>query len=189
MSSDPFATPAGDPPQFGQPPAQYGGQPGYGSPTYAQPTYAQPTYPQPPAQQLRYGPQPGYGQPAYGQPYGGGYGAPARNGMGVTALVLGIVSIFLCWTVAVGIIGGLLALIFGILGRKRAGRGEATNGGLALAGAITGVFGIIFGGGLLAVYIYFGGSLSQLGRCDRAANGDQQQIQLCNDQFQNRVNT
>src|SRR5665213_3215703 len=58
------------------------------------------------------------------------YGTPAtgvRNGLGTTALVLGVIAVVLSWTVVGGIILGVLAVVFGIVGRGRAKRGEATN--------------------------------------------------------------
>jgi len=104
----------------------------------------------------------GYGYP--GQPYypaspspggGPGYGWPGMpmgpsNGMGTTGLVLGIVSAvgFCLWPVA--IIVGILAVIFGGIGRGKARRGEATNGGQALAGIICGAAGIALG---LAMFV------------------------------------
>ena len=72
---------------------------------------------------------------------GPGYPAPAqaqRNGFGVAALVLGILAAVLFWTIFAGLVLGLLAVVFGILGYRRKSRGEATNGGMALAGAILG---------------------------------------------------
>ncbi|HZD64933.1 MAG TPA: DUF4190 domain-containing protein [Acidimicrobiales bacterium] len=65
-----------------------------------------------------------------------------RNGMGIAALVLGILSLVGIVTIAVGAIFGILALVFGVVGWSRARRGQATNGGLALAGAITGGVGL-----------------------------------------------
>ncbi|MEU3093657.1 DUF4190 domain-containing protein [Streptomyces sp. NPDC006967] len=101
----------------------------------------------------------GPGRMAYGYPGGGGYGgAPAQgypgwagtapmpsNGLGVTGLVLGIISaaVFCVWPVA--ILLGVLAVIFGGIGRGKALRGEATNGGQALAGIICGSVGIALG--------------------------------------------
>ncbi|MFF2504758.1 hypothetical protein ACFVTY_15485 [Streptomyces sp. NPDC058067] len=95
----------------------------------------------------------GYGRHAAtgpgGMPYGGpGYGWPgmpvaARNGMGVAALTLGIISAvgFVLWPIA--IVVGILAIIFGGIGRARATKGGATNGGQALAGLICGIGGLI----------------------------------------------
>ncbi|GGT39908.1 hypothetical protein GCM10010271_49900 [Streptomyces kurssanovii] len=130
-----------------------------GGPAPAQPVAgaygypAAPSLPQPPAA--------GFGAPdPYGAGYPGypGYGQAAgwqqqpANGMGITAMVLGILSVCLfCLYGVVAIVLGILALIFGILGRKRAQRGEATNGGMALAGIILGVCGIVIGAVVIAL--------------------------------------
>ncbi|MEV5611083.1 DUF4190 domain-containing protein [Streptomyces sp. NPDC052225] len=63
----------------------------------------------------------------------------ARNGLGTAALILGIIGalsglIPLMFWLA-GILG-VIALILGLTGRARAKRGEATNKGVALTGAI-----------------------------------------------------
>lgn len=81
-------------------------------------------------------------------PGGAPGGAPvaARNGLGVTALVLGLIGAacgmipLLFWLS--GILG-LLALIFGFIGRGRAKHGEATNKGVALAGLLLGLISLI----------------------------------------------
>jgi len=132
---DPFAapgqpggTPAGSP----QPPQEQGG-PGYGGSS---------------------GGGPGYGgagapAPAYGGP--GGYAsaqAGPRNGFGLTALITGIVGLLfgvLPFTFYLGIILGIVAVVFALLGRRRAKRGEATNGGQALAGLICGALALLAG--------------------------------------------
>jgi hypothetical protein len=121
---------------------------------------------QPAAGPYGYPPAPGISQPgpatgaAYGQgadPYGGGYagypgyqgyGQPGwqqgpANGMGITAMVLGIIATVLFCFYGLGIVLGILALIFGFIGRGRARRGEATNGGMALAGIILGAIGTL----------------------------------------------
>ena len=58
--------------------------------------------------------------------------------MGTASLVLGIIGLVLSLTIFIGIICGLLAVIFGSIGRGRARRGEATNSGSATAGLVTG---------------------------------------------------
>ncbi|MEG8280508.1 DUF4190 domain-containing protein [Streptomyces sp. AHA2] len=96
---------------------------------------------------------PDYGQSAYGQAgYGqSGYGWPGmppapQNGMGVAAMVLGIVSCTLfCLYGVVSLVTGVLAIVFGIKGRRRAEAGVATNHGQAQAGLIMGIIGIILG--------------------------------------------
>lgn len=141
------------------------------------------------------------------QPYqGGGYtpmppagpGAPQaqqarqpRNGFGVTALVLGILALVLCWTVLGGIILGVLALIFGIVGLVRANRGEATNKGMSISGIVTGaiglVVGIIFAVAVGSFLSLFGQQISDFQDCVNQANGDQAQIMQCRQQYQQDI--
>jgi Domain of unknown function (DUF4190) len=173
---DPYAQPQG----FGQPqgPGQPGGypqQPGYPQQGYPQ-GYPQQGYPQ------------GYPQQGYPQGPGGyGYGQPARNGFGVAALVLGIIAIVTCWTFVGGIVFGILALIFGILGRGRARRGEASNGGVALAGIITGAVGLILSVLFIALGIGFVAShssdVSNFQQCLSSAGQDQQAQSSCGQEF------
>ncbi|MFC9117786.1 DUF4190 domain-containing protein [Streptomyces sp. NPDC057092] len=98
----------------------------------------------------------GPGQVPYGYPGTGYAGAPAAhtyagwaplpsNGLGVAAMVLGIISAagFCLWPLA--IVLGVLAVIFGAIGRGKANRGEATNAGQALAGVICGAVGSALG--------------------------------------------
>ncbi|MFG3509869.1 DUF4190 domain-containing protein [Streptomyces sp. NPDC047821] len=95
---------------------------------------------------------PGYpGYSAYGQP---GWAPAPANGMGITALVLGIIAVVLFCFWGLGIILGVLALIFGVIGRKKAQRGEANNHGMALAGIILGAVGIVISGAFLAFLIW-----------------------------------
>ena len=70
----------------------------------------------------------------------------SQNGMGVAAMVLGILSCALfCMYGILSLVLGVLAIVFGIKGRKRAERGEATNHGQAQAGFIMGIIGTILG--------------------------------------------
>ncbi|MFF4247658.1 DUF4190 domain-containing protein [Streptomyces sp. NPDC001822] len=79
---------------------------------------------------------------------------PARNGLGVAALVLGIIGTvsglvpLLFWLA--GILG-VIALILGLAARGRAKRGEATNKGVATFGAVLGLVSLILSvvGGVL----------------------------------------
>ncbi|AGJ55417.1 DUF4352 domain-containing protein [Streptomyces sp. NPDC001110] len=72
--------------------------------------------------------------------------SPARNGLGISALVLGIIGTvsglipFFFWLA--GILG-LIALILGLAGRGRAKRGEATNKGVTTFGAVLGLVALI----------------------------------------------
>jgi hypothetical protein len=105
-----------------------------------------------------------YGYPAgYAAPVGYGGGAPGyygwsgarpmENGMGITAMVLGILAAagFCMWPAA--IVMGVLAVIFGCIGRAKAKRGEASNPGQAVAGIICGVAGVLLATGLVVLVI------------------------------------
>jgi hypothetical protein len=133
--------------------------------------------------------------PAYdagaGYPGQGGPMAPPRNGFGTAALVLGILAIVLCWSAVGGIVLGVLAIIFATLGIRRAGRGEATNKGMSIAGLVTGIIGLIIGvifavalGSFLSI---FRGSVSDLQNCLNQANGDNAKIQQCDTQYQQQI--
>ncbi|MEU6486444.1 DUF4190 domain-containing protein [Streptomyces sp. NPDC046887] len=120
-----------------------GGGYGYPDPTVTSGGYGYPVPPPPAASGY-----PGY--PGYGT-----WGAPApSNGMGVAALVLGIIGVVLFCAWGLGVILGILALIFGLIGRRKARRGEADNGGMALAGVILGSVAIAIGAGFLAFLIW-----------------------------------
>ncbi|MFI5822506.1 DUF4190 domain-containing protein [Streptomyces rishiriensis] len=92
----------------------------------------------------------GYGYPPP-QPYGGGpglygwagTGAGDSNGMGVAGLALGILAavLFCLWPLAAVL--GILGVVFGAIGRRKAARGEASNPGQALAGIICGAVGVV----------------------------------------------
>jgi hypothetical protein len=112
-----------------------------------------------PSDRPPYPPQPGQGPPggypppdqapAGGHPTAGYPAArPRRNGMGVTALVLGVVGLTLVLLLLFSPLGaflGLLAVLFGILGLMRANRGEADNRGQAVAGLVTGGIALLVG--------------------------------------------
>lgn len=158
---DPFASPGGDagPPPQSGPPAWQGQQPGYGAPSYGEQPFGMPPVP-----------------------------AGNRNGLGTAALVLGILSL-VTWFLFVGGLFGIVAVILGFLGRGRAKRGEASNGGMALAGLITGAVGI-----LLTVLVIVGvaalfstGEFSNLTDCLQDANGDQQAVDDCRRQFEDSL--
>ncbi|WP_055556800.1 DUF4190 domain-containing protein [Streptomyces sp. NBRC 110028] len=119
--------------------APYGAGPGYG---YGYPGAAYPAYPG--------GAYPGAG---YGQGWQPGMTHMPDNGTGTAALVLGIVGLVFFASVVLGIILGVLAIIFGVLGRAKAGRGEATNGGSALAGLILGAAAVVAGVAMIFVYV------------------------------------
>ncbi|MGW7271870.1 DUF4190 domain-containing protein [Streptomyces sp. NPDC054864] len=75
----------------------------------------------------------------------------SSNGMAVTALVLGIVALVFFWTVIGGVVLGLLALVFGIIGARRARGGRAPYGKMSVIGAVLGALGLIASGVILAI--------------------------------------
>ncbi|MEU0401841.1 DUF4190 domain-containing protein [Streptomyces sp. NPDC006197] len=150
MTSFP-AAPGGDVPP---PPVAPGGPaatPGYGYPAATSGGYGYPTAATTPPTAPGYG-YPGY--PGYAQSGQPGWAQPPSNGMGTTAMVLGIISVAGFCMYGLGVILGILALIFGIIGMKKAGRGEATNRGMALAGVILGSIGILVSAVFLGFMIW-----------------------------------
>jgi len=118
-----------------------------------------PAYGHVPYGQVPYGQAP-YGQVPYGQvPYGySPYGAPVavmRNGLGVAALVLGIVGAVTGATILLCVIAfptGVLAIIFGAIGRGRAKRGEASNKTMSTWGLWLGVVAVLLS--IVGVFVY-----------------------------------
>lgn len=156
------------------------------APDYEDRPAPSPAYGTPPS-----GAAPGYGQP-YPQSYGPEYGQPPMRrgaGMATAALVLGILALILCWTVVGGIVLGLLALIFGIIAARRAGRGEAPGRGRAIAGIVTGVLGLLLSIALIAigVSIFNSGSGKTFQQCLQQAGNDQAARQQCAQQFQKSI--
>ncbi|MFJ4483904.1 DUF4190 domain-containing protein [Streptomyces longwoodensis] len=178
--ADPFAPPVTPAPGPAAPPPPHGPYPPYagydpytpygGTPHPVTPSVHQDgAVPPPPLApggpgQVPYGYPGGPGfPPPQGHP-GGSYGfppvpygwpgmLPPSNGMSTAALVCGIVSAagFCLWPLA--IVLGVLAVIFGVMGRAKAARGESTNPGHALAGIICGAAGLLMGVGAVLLLI------------------------------------
>ncbi|KNY30409.1 DUF4190 domain-containing protein [Pseudobacteroides cellulosolvens] len=68
------------------------------------------------------------------------------NGFSIASMILGISSIVLACCYGIGIIPGILGVIFGFMARKKIdnSQGREQGSGLALAGIITGFIGILF---------------------------------------------
>jgi hypothetical protein len=73
---------------------------------------------------------------------------PRRSGLALASLILGIIGLVLCFI----LIPSLLALIFGIIAARRIkrGAGAITGSGLARAGWILGLIGLLAGGAFIA---------------------------------------
>jgi hypothetical protein len=115
-----------------------GGENPYGAPQ--QPQYGNPYQPQRPAQPP-YG-QPPYGQPPYQQPY---QVTPPNEGLGLAAMIIGIISLVGSCAYGLGLLGSPAALIMGRIAMKRIDRSEGRLGGrgMALAGFILGIVGTV----------------------------------------------
>jgi hypothetical protein len=123
-----------------------------------------------------YPPQPGYPQQPGYQPQAGT--RPRRNGMGTTALVIGVVALTLVLLLLFSPLGallGLVAVLFGILGLMRVNRGEADNRGQAVTGLVTGGIALLLGvfftisiGTWFATHVT---DFNNFGRCMDSATG------------------
>ncbi|MDP4824533.1 MAG: DUF4190 domain-containing protein [Candidatus Nanopelagicales bacterium] len=67
--------------------------------------------------------------------------AQPQNGMGIAALVLGILGLIGC----LPLVGGILGIVFGRMGMAKSDQGLATNGGMAKAGFVIGVIALVLG--------------------------------------------
>lgn len=128
---DPTQPPAGQPPTPGGQPPAYGQQP----PAYGEaPAYGQ------------YGPPAGYDpNAAYGQ-------APRSSTKAIVSLVLAVVGLLFC-----PIVFSVAAIILGVLARRDidASGGLLKGRGLATAGLVVGVIGLVLG--IILVGVYVGG--------------------------------
>jgi len=151
----PAPPPPAAPPPPPGPPPSYGAYPG--------------SYP-PPPQQAQYG---GYAPPPPSSP---------QNGLGIAALVTAIIALL---TVIGGVVLGVVAVILGFLGWGKAKRGEATNGGVAVAGIVLGFLSIVEAIAVIGLFIWGFGEVggTDLVDCLARAGNDPAAQQQCSDQF------
>lgn len=159
-----------DPYRGQQPPGdqpQYGGQPQYGQPQYGgqPPQYGQQPYPQ---------------SPSYGiSPGGPGGGGGQRNGLGIAALVLGIIGLVTSWFIFGGLLG-LLAIILGFVGLGRVRRGEANNRGVSITGIVLGVLSVVIA---VLIAVAFGAFWDRVKDCTDPSLTQAEQEQCINDRL------
>jgi hypothetical protein len=106
--------------------------------------------------------------------------------MGIAALVTAIIALL---SVVGGIVLGVVAVILGFIGWGRAKRGEATNGGVAVAGIILGILSIIEAIAVIALFVW---GFQEVGGTDYVdclsrAGSDQEAVQRCADQFTEHI--
>ncbi|MCW2519868.1 MAG: hypothetical protein JWR46_2487, partial [Mycobacterium sp.] len=112
-----------------------------------------------------------------------------RNGTGTAALVVAIAGLVFCWSVVGGIGCGIVAVILGVLGRGRAARGEANNGGIATAGSALGLVAVVASVAFAVIWAYAwrdAGGTDYLDCAMRAGN-DQKAVEACTDKWLNDI--
>ncbi|KIU16406.1 DUF4190 domain-containing protein [Mycolicibacterium llatzerense] len=129
-------------------------------------------------------PPPPYANATYGP-----YTAAPRNGMGTTALVLGIVGLLTSWSVVGGLLFGLGAVACGVIGRNRVKEGLADNAvvagaGIAL-GALATVLAVVFVFVVIGFYRQVG--FSDYTNCMTRAGQDQNAQSTCVQDFRSRI--
>jgi hypothetical protein len=68
---------------------------------------------------------------------------PKGSGLAIAAMVLGIVALVLSCFWFVSIPCAILAVVFGVIGKSRADRGEASGRGMAIAGITCGIVALV----------------------------------------------
>jgi hypothetical protein len=133
--------------------------------------------------------------PPGGYPLPPGYGgypshpATPKNGLGIASLVLAVIGLLSVATVFTPIVLGIVAVIFGFIGRARAKRGSANNGGVAIAGIVLGGLAIVVGLAFIAIWTTVwkdvrGGDYID---CTQKAGSNHVLQQQCADQFRQSV--
>lgn len=129
-------------------------------------------------------PPPPYANAAYGP-----YTAAPRNGMGTTALVLGIVGLLTSWSVVGGLLFGLGAVACGVIGRNRVKEGLADNAVVAGAGIALGALATVLAVAFVFVVIGFYRQVgfSDYTDCMTRAGQDQNAQSTCVQDFRSRI--
>lgn len=146
--------------------------------------------PPPPYQQGQY-PGAGYPPPPP-PPYAGGFTPPPtgpKNGLGIASLVIAIVALVMVWSVFGGVILGIVAVVIGFVARARVTKGEATNGGVAIAGIVLGFLAIVVGLAFIAIWF---GVFREVGGsdyidCVQRAGQDEDRVRQCAVDFRENV--
>ena len=125
-------------------------------------------------------------------PYAAQPPAPGSRskGLAIAALVLGLLGLLTSLFVVGGLFG-LLAVILGIVGLRKANAGTADGKGLAIGGLVTGALAVVVAAAVLAVGGAFlarhGSDLQDLTTCLDRAGSDATAQQACQDEFNDRL--
>ncbi|AQU65128.1 DUF4190 domain-containing protein [Streptomyces niveus] len=117
-------------------------------------------------------------------PYTAPEPAPARsNPLAVAALVLGIIACLLFWTIAGGIVLGLLAVVLGIMGIRRARGGRAPHRTMSIVGVVLGALGLVVSTVLVVIGVSLLNSdeFENFGDCMRQADSQSEKDQCAED--------
>ncbi|KAA1034254.1 DUF4190 domain-containing protein [Pseudonocardia sp. EV170527-09] len=182
--------PHGEQPYGAQQPGQqqYGQQP-YGQQQYGDQQYGQQPYGTQGHDQAAYPDRPAAGPP--GWPQGRAPATPPRNGVGIAALVLGILAVLTFW-LFIGGLFGLLAIVLGAIGISRVSKGVATNRGVSISGLVLGILGVLGTIAMIAL-VAFGFSVfqqvddGQFASCMQRAGSDQAAMAQCQQDLQDRL--
>lgn len=124
-----------------------------------------------------------YGDPPPPQEYGAPSGAPARNGLGIAALVLGLAGLlFAVLFFPLGFVLAVVGIILGIIGMRRASRGEATNRGMALSGVILSIVALLIS---IALGAFVGYIFSETRDCADPSLSETERQQCVEDKLEN----
>lgn len=112
-----------------------------------------------------------------------------KNGFGIAALVLAVIGLLSVATVFAPIALGVVAVSLGTLGRRRARRGIADNGGVAIAGIVLGALAVVVGLAFIAIWntVWKDVQGDDYIDCIQKAGENQVAEQHCADQFRRTV--
>ncbi|HEU0192327.1 MAG TPA: DUF4190 domain-containing protein [Mycobacterium sp.] len=88
-----------------------------------------------------------------------------------------------------GVVLGVVAVVLGFAGRARANRGEADNGGVAVAGVVLGFLAVVTGIAFVVIYfsLFKSAGGDQYLHCMENAGSDRARQQKCTDQLRDQV--
>jgi type II secretory pathway pseudopilin PulG len=79
--------------------------------------------------------------------------AQVKNGMATAGMICGIVGIVTCWFPFIGLLAGLLGIVFGAIGMSKAGRLGGVGKGAAITGLVCGIVSFFMTGIMAAIAI------------------------------------